>query len=76
MDFETLFRRFEEAIVEKNQKKIDILCNLYLASSLTTPSIQTQYEKIEYLVNRVKEYSELSKVSITMVKISLLGKML
>ncbi len=76
MNFETIIQRFEEAIVEKNQKKIDILCNLYLASSFTTPVIQTQYEKIENLVNRVKEDNDLSKVSITMVKISLLGKML
>lgn len=76
MDFENLIQRFEEAIVQKNQKKIDILCNIYLASSFTNPVIQMQYEKIEELINKIKEYSELSKVSMTMVKISLLGKMI
>ncbi len=76
MNFENIIERFQAAILEKNQKKIDILCNLYMSSSFDTTPLQTQYEKIEDLVSQVKMCSELSKVSITMVKISILGKMI
>lgn len=76
MNFEELIKRFQNAIVEENQKKIDILCNIYLASSFSNISLQNQYETIEKLINEVKSNSNLSKVSLNMVKISILGKML
>ncbi len=71
-----MIKRFQNAILEENQKKIDILCNIYLASSFSNISLQTQYENIEKLINEVKNHNHLSKVSLNMVKISILGKML
>ncbi len=76
MNFEEIINSFQNAIFEENQKKIDILCNIYLASSFQNISLQTQYESIEKLINKVKNHSNLSKVSLNMVKISILGKML
>ncbi len=76
MNFEEVIKRFQNAILEENQKKIDILCNIYLASSFSNISLQNQYEAIEKLINKVKNHSNLSKVSLNMVKISILGKMI
>lgn len=76
MNFEEVIKRFKNAIVEENQKKIDILCNIYLASSFQNISLQNQYEIIEELIINIKKYNNLSKTSLNMVKISILGKML
>ncbi len=76
MNFKEIIKRFQNAILEENQKKIDILCNIYLASSFENISFQNQYETIEKLINEVKNHNNLSKVSLNMVKISILGKML
>ena len=76
MNFEEIIKRFQNAILEENQKKIDILCNIYLGSSFENISLQNQYETIEKLINEVKNHSNLSKVSLNMVKISILSKML
>lgn len=76
MNFEEIINRFQNAILEENQKKIDILCNIYLASSFENTSFQNQYETIEKLINELKKYNHLSKVSLHMVKISILSKML
>ncbi len=76
MNFEELLNRFTKAINEENQKKIDILCNIYLASSFEDITLENQYKSIEKLINEVKNHKNLSKVSLNMVKISILGKML
>jgi hypothetical protein len=76
MNFDEIINRFQKAIIEENQKKIDILCNIYLSSSFSNTSLQTQYENIEKLIIEIKNHSNLSKVSLNMVKISILGKML
>ncbi len=76
MDFEEIIKRFQNAILEENQKKIDILCNIYINSTFENILLQNQYETIEKLINEVKNNSNLSKVSLHMVKIHILGKML
>ncbi len=76
MNFEELLNRFTKAIHEENQKKIDILCNIYLASSFEDVTLENQYKSIEKLINEVKNHKNLSKVSLNMVKISVLSKML
>lgn len=75
MDFENIIKRMNMAIEEENQKKIDVLCNLYLTSSFTI-SLQEQIENIEKCIVKIKENCKLSKVSMTMVKIAILGKMI
>jgi hypothetical protein len=76
MNFEEVIKRFQNAINEENQKKIDILCNIYLASSFENVTFENQYKSIEKLINEVKNHKNLSKVSLNMVKISILSKML
>lgn len=76
MNFEELINRFDKAIHEENQKKIDILCNIYLASSFEDVTLENQYKSIEKLINEVKNHNNLSKVSLNMVKISILSNML
>ncbi len=76
MNFEELLNRFDKAINEENQKKIDILCNIYLASQFEDVTLENQYKSIEKLINEVKNHKNLSKVSLNMVKISILSKML
>ncbi len=76
MNFEELLNRFTKAINEENQKKIDILCNIYLASSFEDITLENQYKLIEKLISEVKNHKNLSKVSLNMVKISILSKML
>lgn len=76
MNFEEVIKRFQNAILEENQKKIDILCNIYLASSFSNTSLQNQYDTIEELIVYIKKNNNLSKTSLNMVKISILSKML
>ncbi len=40
MNFEEVIKRFTKAIHEENQKKIDILCNIYLASSFENITLE------------------------------------
>jgi hypothetical protein len=71
MDFENIIQRFQNAILEENQKKIDILCNIYMASSFSEVSLQTQYEKIEEMIASAPMKL---KVSLKMVKIHILSR--
>ncbi len=72
MDFENILQRLRRAMEEEDAKKIDVLCNIYMASSFPEVSLQTQYEKIEEMIAS----SHTSKVSLKMVKIYILSKMI
>ncbi len=72
MNFEKIISQFRLFLDEKNQTKIDILSNIYIASSFETTPLQTQYEEIEKLI---QEFRSDVPLSLKLVKIHILGKL-